>query len=40
MTALKYAVLALENDGKEDITPLIDDLKKINYSLEEAINQK
>ncbi len=37
MTAIKFAVMALENEGKEDVTPLVGELKKINYSLEEAI---
>lgn len=39
MTALTFAVKAIENEAKEDLSPFISDLKILNYSLEEAMDE-
>jgi hypothetical protein len=39
MTVIKFAVQALESEDKEDVTPLLNELKVLNYDLEDAIEK-
>lgn len=38
MTAIRFAVSALENENKEEISPIINELKVLNYNIQEAID--
>lgn len=40
MTAIQLAVKILENESDNELTPLIKEMKKINYELKEAIDQE
>ncbi len=40
MTLIMYAVKLMENEEKEDVSPIINELKKINFTLEEAIEKE
>lgn len=37
MTVIMFAVKLLENESKEDISPIINELKKVNFELEEVL---
>lgn len=37
MAALQIGLMALENDNKNDLTPLIKEIKNLNYEINEAI---
>lgn len=39
MTAIKFAVSSLENENKEEISPLVKELKILNYNVQEAIEK-
>ncbi|MDR2009586.1 MAG: cell division protein ZapA [Bacteroidales bacterium] len=40
MTLIMYAVKLMENEEKEEISPIINELKKINFTLEEVIDKE
>ena len=37
MTVIMFAVKLLENESKEDISPIINELKKVNFEPEEVL---
>jgi cell division protein ZapA len=40
MTVIMFAVKLLENESKEDISPIINELKKVNFELEEVLTKE
>ena len=40
MTVMTFVVKMMENEAKEDIAPIINELKKMNFSLEEVLNKE
>ena len=40
MTLIMYAVKLMENEEKENIAPVINELKKINFTLEEVLDKE
>ncbi|MDD3741137.1 MAG: cell division protein ZapA [Bacteroidales bacterium] len=40
MTVIMFAVKLLENESKEDISPIINELKKVNFELEEILTKE
>jgi len=40
MTVIMFAVKLMEHENKEDISPIINELKKINFALEEVIDKE
>ncbi|HNQ67376.1 MAG TPA: cell division protein ZapA [Bacteroidales bacterium] len=40
MTVIMFAVKLLENESKEDISPVINELKKVNFELEEVLTKE
>ena len=40
MTVIMFAAKLIESEQNEDIAPIISELKKINYALEEVLNKE
>ncbi|MBN2776402.1 MAG: cell division protein ZapA [Bacteroidales bacterium] len=40
MTVMTFVVKMMENEEKEDVAPIINEIKKLNFSLEEAITKE
>lgn len=40
MTVLTFAVRLMENEEKEDIAPIINELKKINFTIDEILDKE
>ncbi|HOZ30268.1 MAG TPA: cell division protein ZapA [Bacteroidales bacterium] len=40
MTVIMFAVKLLENESKEDISPIINELKKVNFEIEEILTKE
>ncbi len=40
MTVIMFAVKLMENENKEDLSPIINELKKINFELEEVLERE
>ncbi len=40
MTVIMFAVKMIENEENEDITPIINEIKKINFALEEVMSKE
>lgn len=40
MTVMTFVVKIMENEEKEDVAPIINEIKKLNFSLEEAITKE
>lgn len=40
MTLIMFAVKLMENENKEDLSPVINELKKINFELEEILEKE
>jgi cell division protein ZapA len=40
MTVIMFAVRLMENENKEDLSPIINELKKINFELEEILEKE
>ncbi len=40
MTVIMFAVKLMENENKEDLSPIINELKKINFELEDILDKE
>ena len=40
MTVIMFAVKMMENEENEDIAPIINEIKKINFALEEVLSKE
>ena len=40
MTVIMFAVKMMENEEKEDLAPIINEIKKINFALEEVLSKE
>lgn len=40
MTLIMFAVKLMESENKEDVSPVINELKKINFKLEELLDKE
>ena len=40
MTVMTFVVKMMENEAKEDISPIINEIKKMNFSLEEVLSKE